>query len=280
MAGMQAELESWGLVVELGDHVFDRWGYQAGKDHERLEDLNAALRDPRVRAVITSRGGAGAYRITASLDVAAVRADPKPVVGYSDITYLHLALWRACAVPGVHGAAVGMEAIASLRRLLMDREPVVAVRDPLSYSAQVHVAGRAEGPLLGGNLSSVTHLVGAGLPSLDGAVLLLEDTRGMGLGRVDRQLTQLRNSGALDRVAGIALGLFTGFDDYQDRGWTLLDVLADHLGVLGIPVLGGLRIGHDGAGRDGKPDQTCVAVGAPATLDTVSETLTSGPAAY
>jgi LD-carboxypeptidase N-terminal domain len=75
-------LTSWGLVVELGDHVFDRLGhYQAGNDEDRLADINDAFRDPGVRAVISTRGGKGSYRIAAAIDFDAVRRDPKPLVG-------------------------------------------------------------------------------------------------------------------------------------------------------------------------------------------------------
>lgn len=276
VAALQAELESWGLVVERGAHIFDRWGYMAGRDPDRLDDLNAAFRDPRVRAIFTSLGGAGAYRIAEEIDFAAVRRDPKPLIGFSDISYLQLALWRECRLVTIHGAAVGHEATASARQLLMDDRPVTVTRYPHAYSAKVQVEGRATGPLVGGNLSSIAHMVGAGLPPLDGTILLLEDKRDMGLGRIDRQITQLKRAGALENLAGVALGLFTGFDDYEDRGWTLVDVLKDHLEPLGVPVLGGLNIGHNGIGADGLPDQTCVKLGAPATIDTFAGQLTSG----
>jgi muramoyltetrapeptide carboxypeptidase len=276
VAALQAELESWGLMVQRGTHVFDRWGYMAGRDLDRLDDLNAAFRDSRVRAIFASLGGAGAYRIAEEIDFEAVRRDPKPLIGFSDISYLQMALWRECRLVTIHGAAVGKEATASVRQLLMDDTPVTVTRDPQAYSAKIQVEGRATGLLIGGNLSSITHMVGAGLPSLDGTILLLEDKRDMGLGRIDRQITQLKRAGALDNLAGLALGLFSGFDNYEDRGWTLVDVLKDHLEPLGIPVLGGLNIGHNGIGADGRPDQTCVKLGALATIDTAAGKLTSG----
>ena len=137
--------------------------------------------------------------------------------------------------------------------------------------------GRATGPLIGGNLREVAGAIGAGLPDLRGAIVFLEDFRQIGLGQVDRQLTHLRRAGSLDGIAGVALGLFTGFDDYEDRGWDLHDVLADRLGDLGVPVLGGLPAGHGGVGADGGPDQVALALGATATLDTEAGTLTVGP---
>ena len=92
---------------------------------------------------------------------------------------------------------------------------------------------------------------------------------------VDRQLTQLIRSGSLDDVAGVALGRFTGFDNYEDRGWTLSDVLHDHLDNLGVPVLGGLNAGHHGVDHDRPPAQVCLAVGGTATIDTETGSLRS-----
>lgn len=273
---LEAKLASWGLVVERGKHVLDQWGYMAGRDEARIDDLNSAFRDPNVRAVFTSRGGAGAYRIVEGIDFDSIREDPKPLVGFSDITYLHMAIWRECKVESIHGAVMGDAANSSLKRLLMETVPVVAHRDPSAYSASVRFDGIASGRLVGGHLSTLAHMAGAGLPSLRGAILLLEDKRDMGLGRVDRQLTQLRQAGALDSLAGVALGIFSRFDGYEDRGWTLIDVLNDHLAPLGVPVVGGLKVGHNGFGADGKPDQICLKIGSMATIDAAAGTLESG----
>ena len=95
----------------------------AGTDADRLGDLDEAFRDPEVRAIIATRGGAGAYRIADRIDFEAVRADPKPVVGFSDITFLHLALMRHCNLGGIHGCLVGATAQASVRQLLMTDRP-------------------------------------------------------------------------------------------------------------------------------------------------------------
>ncbi|MYV39652.1 hypothetical protein GT030_12425 [Streptomyces sp. SID1328] len=96
-------LKSWGLRVELGEHVFDQWGYTAGRDEDRVFDLNAVFTDSGVRAVIATRGGKGAYRIVDDLDIGALRRDPKPLVGFSDITHLHLALWARGGLASLHG---------------------------------------------------------------------------------------------------------------------------------------------------------------------------------
>lgn len=260
-------LQSWGLQVEVGEHALDQWGYMAGRDEDRLADLNDAFRDPGVRAIFATRGGAGAYRIADGIDFDAARADPKPIVGFSDITNLHLVLWHRCRLTGIHGGLGGALAPEAIRRLLMSGEPITVHRDPEELTAAISFPGQASGHLIGGNLRTIAGCVGAGLPSLDGAILLLEDERTIGLGQVDRQLTQLIRSHSLDGLRAVALGMFTGFDDFSDRGWTLLDVLHDRLAQLSVPVLGGLPLGHG-------PDPTAVPVGVITHLDTATGTLT------
>jgi muramoyltetrapeptide carboxypeptidase len=280
LAKSKAILAGWGLVVEVGEHARNRFGYMAGCDADRVNDLNDAYRDPAVRAIVTTRGGAGAYRIADRIDFDAVLADPKPLIGFSDITYLHLAVWDRCRVASIHGALAGANAQATVRQLLMSDTPLVVHRDPTTTTAAIEVSGSAEGVIVGGSLTAVAGSVGVSLPSLDGAILFLEHERTIGLGQVDRALTHLLRSGMLSGLRGVALGLFTGYDGYVDRDWTIIDVLRDRLGSLGVPVLGGLKCGHGGVGVDGGPDQFAIPLGAIATMDTESGTLTCQPCAH
>jgi muramoyltetrapeptide carboxypeptidase len=270
-------MSGWGLSVRLGTDVYAQHGYFGGTDAQRLAAFNAALRDPSVRAVVCTRGGYGAQRIVDGLDLDAVRADPKLVVGFSDITAIQLALWRGARLATVHGpGAAWMDdrlpaaSAESLRAALMTDEPVVVGADPSVESGPVVVPGPAvTGTLLGGNLCMLDSSIGTpDFPDLTGAILLLEDVDEMPY-KVDRMLTHLRRAGALDGVAGIALGQFTRCAD----GWpvTVGDVLAERLTGLGVPVLGGLPVGH-GYG------QVTVPVGVPATLDVAAGTLTVTPA--
>ena len=270
-------LEGWGFRAEVASHALDERGPMAGRDEDRAADLNDAFSDPGVRAIVAITGGMGSYRIADHLDFAALRVDPKPIVGFSDITNIHLAVWKHCRLATIHGCLAGARALASVHALLTKSAPLAIPCNPTALSAAITVAGRARGPLIGGNLRELAGSAGAGLPNLDGAILLIEDLRHVGIGQVDRNLTQLRRSGALDRVAGIALGLFDDFAGYLDRGWSIIDVLGDRLTDLGIPVLGGLDIGHGGRGNDGGPDQYAVALGAMAELDVGAGTLTVGP---
>lgn len=270
-------LGSWGFEAEIAEHAETRHGYMAGTDQQRLADLNAAIADPGVRAIVATRGGAGAYRIAPSVDAAALRRDPKPIVGFSDISYLHLAALHGAGVGGIHGCLVGANAQRSARQLLTTDEPLTVHADATAVSAGATTSGRASGRLLGGNLFAVAGSVGVGLPAFDGAILFLEDLRKHGLGVVDRQLTQLLASGTLEGVAGVVLGSFEQFDSLRDRGWSLLDVFADRLGSLGVPILGGLPCGHALSGDDGLPDQMCLPIGATVEIDAETGVLTCRP---
>src|ERR1700736_905540 len=175
-------LTGWGLTVEIGAHAFDTMGhYLAGRDEDRLADVNEALRDPGVRAVFSTTGGKGAYRIADGLDFDATRQDPQPLVGFSDITILHLARWQRCRAAGFHGPHVawsdeyyGHAAADHLRRALMEPESLTIHQDPSGLTAKVVVEGAATGVLMGGNLGMIGTAVGWVCPSFAGAILLIE----------------------------------------------------------------------------------------------------------
>jgi muramoyltetrapeptide carboxypeptidase len=269
-----AMLTGWGLRVVPAPHAFDRNGYLAGADADRLADFNLALRDPAIRGVLCTRGGYGAQRIVDGIDMAAVRADPKVVLGFSDITALQLALWRGARLASVHGPGAawrdertGPASAESLRRALMTCDPAVIEARPDEETCAVRVGeGRATGHLLGGNLSLLAASVGTpDQPDLRGAILLVEDIDEPPY-KVDRMLLHLRRSGTLDGVVGVAVGQFTNCAD--DWPTSIVDVLMDHFGRSGVPVLGGLPIGHG-------PDQLTAGFGVEATLDVDAATLTA-----
>jgi muramoyltetrapeptide carboxypeptidase len=261
-------LTSWGLVVEVGEHVFDRLGhYLAGRDEDRLSDLNEAFRDPGVRAVIATTGGKGSYRIADGIDFDAVRRDPKPLVGFSDITILHLALWQHCRVASLHGPHAGWQhhyygpqAAAALRRALMITEPITLKRCANAASAPLLVEGQAAGPLLGGNLRMIGRSVGWICPSFAGAIFMIEAVDMMP-GEIDSTLTQILNAGLLNDVQGVAIGQFIRSAEPEPGKWSFLDILRDRLAPLDVPILGGLPIGHG-------PHPPTVPLGTKATLDT------------
>ena len=265
-------LESWGLRVDFGRHVFDKLGYLAGSDEDRLADFNGALRDPGIRAIFATRGGKGSYRIADRLDFTAARNDPKHVVGFSDITILHLALLKNSGLPGIHGTfmnsgegVIEEQSIESLRQAVMTAENVPVHSRAEEATSVLTTGGIAEGRLIGGNLEMISTAAGWALPELSGAILLVEAVN-MHIGQLDRQLTMLRKSGCLRGLAGIALGQFTGFR--TDGDFTMIDLLRDHLGRLDVPVLGGLPLGHG-------EQPLSIPTGTMAALDANSGTLTA-----
>ena len=267
-------LESWGLRCDTGDHVLDEFGFMAGSDTDRLDDLNRAFSDPEVRAIVATRGGAGAYRIADDINFSSVRSDPKPLIGFSDITSMHLSLLKHCQLGCIHGCLWGSKAQVSVKQLLMSSDPITLHSDPEAVSAGVQFPGKAQGRLIGGNLQGLANAIGVNMPPMSGAILLLEYHRASGLGTVDRYLTQLIRSGALNGITGVALGSFEGFRDYTDRGWNIIVVLRDRLGLLGIPVLGGIYAGHDLTDEQSNPDQYALPLGSPAILDVSEGSLT------
>ncbi|MCA2213348.1 S66 peptidase family protein [Jidongwangia harbinensis] len=268
-----AILESFGLVVERGAHLYDRYGYLAGTDEARLADLNAAFTDPGVRGVFAARGGYGTQRILDGLDLAAVRRDPRVFVGFSDLTPLIGRLWRGARLVSFYGpmvnwtdARTGPVEIESLRSALTTTAPIVLTRDPAEPSAAVEVPGTATGTLLGGNLTMLQASIGTpDLPNLRGAILVFEDVDEAPYS-YDRMLTHLRRAGILKHLAGVAVGQFTNATGTAGQ-WTAAQAVQDRLGDLGVPVLGGLRIGHGNG-------QLTVPFGTRATLDTAAGTLT------
>ncbi|MGW0433870.1 S66 peptidase family protein [Micromonospora sp. NPDC003197] len=264
-------ISGWGLRPVLAPNVYARQGYLAGGDELRAADINTAFADPDVRGILCTRGGYGAQRVVDAIDMAVVRQNPKVVAGFSDITALQFALWRGARLASVHGPGAAWldertppESAESLRAALMSTEPVTVTRVPTEETASVLVPGTATGPLIGGNLCLVVSSLGTpDMPDLAGAILLIEDVEEPPY-KVDRMLTQLRRAGVLAKLAGVAVGQFTNCAD--DWAVTVADVIAERLGDLGVPVLGGLPIGH-GVG------QLTVPIGVPATLNASAGTL-------
>ena len=257
-------IADWGWRVRRGARVRDRLGYLAGSDADRLDDLDAAIRDPEIRAIVCVTGGCGSFRLVRGLDLGALRADPKPLVGFSDITALHRA-WQAAGVVSLHGAVAGDHA-DTVRGLLLGAIPEPIHADPARYGVDLTTTGRATGPLAGGNLEMLARGVGVLDVDLIGHVLLIEINRAAGLGMVDRALTQLIDSGSLEGIVGVAVGTLDGFEGYRDRGWDVRDVLRERLGTLRVPILAGLPLGHD-------PDPVTVPLGAMCELDADAGTL-------
>ncbi len=221
--------------------LFAAHRYLAGDDNRRREELSRALLDSEARAVFCARGGYGCMRLLPELALA--DAARSALVGFSDITALHLAL-QAVGRVSIHGPVLTQlgkqppDVQERLFRLLESPDPPAPLQGNATY-----VPGVAEGPLMGGNLSLVTRLLGTPfMPSLEGAILLLEDL-GERPYRLDRMWTHLRLAGAFQRVRGIVLGDFTACEQ-KDAAYSSADVLRSLAEEIGLPCAAGFPIGH------------------------------------
>lgn len=269
-----------GFVPKHGRHTMDRFGYLAGRDEDRAADINAMFADPSVKAIMCTRGGWGVARLLPYLNFTMIAANPKPLVGLSDITGLHLALQARAGMVSFHGPTVmggwGPTAVASFKEVLLDagtptwRVPVAQEPRLVQRRGRTQLinAGKARGRMIGGNLTVMSALVGTPfLPDLRGAILILEDINEAEY-RIDRMLTQLALAGHLRGLAGFVFGQCTDCKDTGGGygGFLLSEILEQHIRPLGIPAFNGAWFGHIG-------DQPLLPLGAQVELDADARTL-------
>jgi len=230
--------------VEFDWSMFERSGFLAGNDERRLTELDRALRDPSLAAIIAARGGYGLTRIAHLADYAALARHPKWLIGFSDITALHVEALNVGVVSlhGPNAAGLGRGDAWTRARFI---QAVEAPDAPLHFDQLGCIRrGRAEGMLSGGNLSLLFTCQATGRLRLPrGTLLAIEDVTESSY-RVDRMLSALLASGALDVVSGVILGDFTDCPDGPHRV-PVRTVLEERLGQLGVPVASGLRFGHE-----------------------------------
>jgi muramoyltetrapeptide carboxypeptidase len=269
IAQARAHVESLGLVAVMGDYIRARNGYLAGTDAQRAADFNHMARDASVRAIVAIRGGYGTMRILELLDYAAIRQDPKIVLGFSDLTALLNAVTTRAGVVtfhgplGAHGSSWSGAARAYVEQLLFSVQPPPRLRID---APQPIVSGRARGRLAGGNLSLIAALTGTpfAVPARD-AVLFFEETEEAPY-RLDRMLTQLALAGALTAARGILVGRCTKCTT-KGSSPTARQVIAERLLAAERPAVAGAPIGHI-------PVQWVLPIGVLAELDADAGTLT------
>ncbi|MGI8611048.1 MAG: S66 peptidase family protein [Sphingomicrobium sp.] len=269
-----------GLIPKAAAHLLARYGYLAGGDQARASDLNAMCADESVRAVFAVRGGWGSARILPYLDFELIRANPKLLIGFSDITALHLAFAARAGFTTIHGpnawSTWGKLSWGWFKSLAFDgKTPLyqnpLATEDRLvqrDWRTQTIRPGKAIGPLLGGNLTVLAALIGTPyLPQFDGAILFLEDVDEAEY-RIDRMLTQLKLAGVLRQVAGVVFGQCSNCRATGPSygGFTVSQVLRHHLLPLGVPAYQGAMFGH-------VDDQFSLPVGARAEIDATAGTI-------
>ena len=244
-----AHLKAQGFAVKPSANLRRRTGYLAGTDAERAADFNAAFADPKVKAVFALRGGYGSCRILSLLDYDLIRANPKPFIGYSDITALHHAILVKSGLVTYHGPNANEAFLpgnnAAFRRALMDpvQNSMIFSREKKGGAdTRLVVTGCVTGRLLGGNMTCLLRLLGTPYaPDFKGAILFLEDI-GEKAYRIDGMFTQLRLAGVLSQIAGLILGRFDHTDPKeQARITTYLDEEAKRID---IPCISHAPVGH------------------------------------
>lgn len=278
-----ATLRNLGFAVKLGQHLTKGFGYLSATDDKRAEDYMRMVRDPDVDCVMAVRGGYGVMRILPLLDFDAIRANPKVHIGYSDITGLVNPIHQLSGLIAFHGpvATSGYDpyTLDSFRRTLMNPEAPGSFAESGEFNgarfgearASTIVSGRAQGRLVGGNLSLVLGLMGTKWEiDTTGNILFLEEVNEEPF-RVDRMLTQLAISGRLGACAGVALGRFSKCEAPSRGGefelsLSLEQVLRGILEPLGIPTIYGLSFGH-------VRSKLTIPVGGLATIDADAKTI-------
>ncbi len=282
LAKAVANVESLGLRVRLGNNVNYVYGNYGGTVAQRLEDLHGMFLDPEIKAVWAIRGGSGCISLLEHIDYQLIRAHPKILIGYSDITALHLALLRHAGLVTFHGPVASSTfseySVTQLQNVLMTPHDSYTI--PMSadnaqkaleqpnYAIRTVHDGIATGRLIGGNLSLVAALAGTPYAAdFHDAILYLEEVNEEPY-RVDRMMTQLQLSQGFRHAAAVMLGIFENCEATDGESALTLDETVDqHLLPLTRPAVAGYSFGHI-------RNQFTIPVGLRARLDTAAQTLT------
>lgn len=273
-------IESLDLNVKLSQNIRAKRGYNAGTDQERLSDLHQMFEDKQVNGIWCARGGYGCSRLLPKINYRLIRKNPKILVGYSDITALLNTIFYQTRVVGFHGPVASSDftpyVTSHIQNVLFEPQNTYTFssaqenlnKEDSNYHPQLIQPGIATGHLVGGNLSLISALAGTSFIQKDKKHLIFLEDIGEKPYRIDRMLTQLRQSGYFKNASGIVLGIFTDCEaDSDDSSLTLLETLRDRLGDLNIPILYGMSIGHIA-------NQCILPLGINATLNTDTATIT------
>lgn len=240
-------LKSWGLQPVIYDSVLAQHYQFAGEDELRTKDLQEALDNPEIKAVIAGRGGYGCVRIIDSIDFSAFRKNPKWMVGFSDVTVILSHIQQQFGVPVIHGQMVKTFLDATKESLESLKNALFGLPNHISYtfSEFPHRQGAAEAILTGGNLALLHSIIGS--PSevdYEGKILFIEDV-GESLYNIDRMLWTLKRAGRLQKLKGLIVGGFTELKDYDPPfGQSFQEIIFDKVKEYDYPVAFGCPAGH------------------------------------
>ena len=266
-----------GFEPVVGKNVMNQYGYLAGKDKERADDLNEMFSRKDIAGIFCTRGGYGTMRMLPYIDYDIIKKNPKVIIGYSDITALHQAIYKMTGMVTFHGPVAGSTfndyTMEYLNRAIFSNKPIGPIKNPPTPENKVEIEnrlikinkGKAVGNLIGGNLSLIVSLIGTPYDvDYKNKILFLEEV-GEEPYRLDRMLTQLWLAGKLQQLNGIIIGKMTDVksSDYKPAFHNTLsieEILKTRLEPLKIPAVYGYMIGHI-------KDKVTIPIGLKATLD-------------
>ncbi len=260
-----AVLEAMGFRVFFDDDIFIKNGYLAGTDAQRASQVSRLFSDKSINAILCAKGGFGTMRMLSLLDFNTIRSNPKIFIGFSDISALLAAIYVHCGLVTFHGPMVTTLADASDETkqsmfLTLTENQAAEIQTKNGVTIQ---SGSASGPVVGGNLTTLCHLIGTRfVPNFKGHILILED-KGEAVYRIDRMLNQMKLAGCFEGLAGLILGSFEDCGTLSEIYRVVQEIFKD----VNIPVLAGFDVGH------GKLNLT-IPIGLGATLETDTQRLT------
>ncbi|MDO9565484.1 MAG: LD-carboxypeptidase [Candidatus Desulfaltia sp.] len=259
-----AVLKGMGFHIVIPVDIHMKKGYLAGPDIHRANLINTFFADGKINAIICARGGFGSIRILSLLDFESIKKNPKIFIGFSDISAILSVLYTKCGFVVFHGPMVTSlgDASRKTRKALLDAVSSDAGLAIMPKTGKTVRHGLASGPVTGGNLTTLCHLIGTPFePVFKGHILFLED-KGEACYRIDRMLSHMKLAGCFDDLAGLVLGSFKDCGQVSEIIGVVDNIFKEH----NIPILAGFEVGH------GKNNVT-IPIGLNATLDTGGQSL-------
>ncbi len=275
-------IESLGFKIKLSKNILQKYGYLAGTDEQRLEDIHQMFADDSVEGIICVRGGYGCSRLLPNLNYELIKSNPKPLIGYSDVTALLIAVFELTGLITFHGP-VGISdfnefTIDNFKNVLMSNSSNTLLFNPVQNDSNeidkaiTIRAGKSTGRLIGGNLSIVVSLIGTKYNfDSNNKIIFLEDI-GEEPYRIDRMLTQMLEAGKFENASAVIFGACTKCaSDSEKSGiansFNITEVIYERLYHLNIPIVFGMSFGHIS-------NKFTLPVGINSELNTTSQTIT------
>lgn len=251
-------LKAMGFHIVIPDDIYTKNGYLAGPDIHRASLINTFFVDRKIKAIICARGGFGSMRILSLLDFESIKKNPKIFIGFSDISAILSVLYTKCGFVVFHGPMVtclGDTSRKTSKALLsaVSSEAGLAIMPKTGITIR---HGLASGPVAGGNLTTLCHLIGTPFePMFKGHILFLEDKGEAGY-RIDRMLSHMKLAGCFEGLAGLVLGSFEDCGPVSE----IVEIVDNIFKEDNIPILAGFEVGHE-------KNNITIPIGLNATLD-------------